>query len=162
MQLAGLPACVDRLDGFDALLAELERNNGKGQVEGLAGTAKSLLLARVYQRRPGQLLLVTFSAEQASRILDDFRQFGVPDDQLFLLPSLESRWLADSVTDHLALGERIAALTALAAPGACVVAGTPEAVFQRTSRPEDIIDPAVMIRMGETLELERLLPRLLK
>src|SRR5687768_10671023 len=103
MNLGGLPARVDRLNGFDALQAELEQNTGRGQVEGLAGAAKSLLLARVHQKRSRQVLIVTYQGEQATRILDDLRQFGIRGEQLFLLPSLESRWLADSVTDHLAL-----------------------------------------------------------
>src|SRR5687767_14539299 len=161
MWLGELPRWVDRLNGFDALLAEINRENGKGQVEGLAGAAKSLLLARVFQKREKQLLLVTYQAEQAARILDDLRQFGIPRDQLFVLPSLEGRWLADSVTDHVAVGERIGALTALALGEPCVIVGTPEAVFQRMSRPHDLVSPVIRIQKGESVDLERLLPALL-
>ena len=161
MWLGELPKRVDRLDGFDALLAEIDRENGKGQVEGLAGAAKSLLLARVFQNRGKPLLLITYQAEQAARILDDLRQFGIPREELFLMPSAESRWMADSVTDHVAVGERIAALSALAVGEPCVVVGTPEAVFQRASAPEDLIAPRITIRKGESVELEQLLPSLL-
>src|SRR5207248_7563323 len=114
-----------------------------------------LMLARVFQRRQQQIVVITFQTEQAQRMLDDLKQFGIPASQLFVLPALESRWMADDVTDHLALGERIAALSALASGDPCIVVGTAEAVFQRTSPPEDLVGPAFTIRSGRSLDLER-------
>src|SRR5438105_15255537 len=114
MNLHDLPQRVDRLAGLDGLLQAFDVPQRLAQVEGLTGPAKSLFLARVYQRRSGHLLIVTFQEEQAQRLLDDLRQFGVPADLLFHFPALESRWLNDDVTDLLDVGVRIVTCTARA------------------------------------------------
>src|SRR5437764_12210299 len=123
MKLADLPQRVDRLAGFDSLLSAFVPGPAIAQIEGLAGPAKSLLLARVIQQRGGQTLAITFQSEQAQRLLDDLAQFGIPQDRLFHLPALDSRWLADDIGDHAALAARIAALTALGSGRPCVLVG---------------------------------------
>ncbi len=160
VNLQHLSQRVDRLTGFDSLLSAFNREKGRGQVEGLTGAAKGLLLARMVQRRGGQTLVITHHMEQAHRLLDDLAQFGLPSLSLYLLPALESRWLAEAVTDHLALGERIAALTALGRGEPCVVVGTAEAVFQRTSPPADLLDTLFEIKHGALVEPDSLLRRL--
>src|SRR5579862_2800619 len=163
MTLHDLPQRVDRLSGFDALLSVFQSRGtprGHGQIIGLAGAAKSLLLARLYQRREEQMLLLTYQTEQAQRLWDDLRHFGIPEDRLYLLPASENRWLTNDVTDYRALGERIAALSALGAGAPCIVIGTADAVFQRTSPPEDIVAPTLSLRVGETVALGELLCRL--
>ncbi len=164
MDLIHLPQRVDRLPGFDSLLSAFDSNTnakpGHAQVVGLAGAAKSLLLARLFQRREAQMLLVTHHAEQAQRMLDDLRHFGIPDNQLFLLPASESRWLSNDVTDFRALGERISALSALASGEPCVIVGTAEGVFQKTAPPSDIIEHSVTLKAGDMLDLRHVLPQL--
>jgi transcription-repair coupling factor (superfamily II helicase) len=160
MQLLDLPQRVDRLTGFDALLSALDAPQGHGQVEGLAGPAKGLLLTRLLQRRGGQTLVITYQNEQAQRLWDDLRHFGIPEEQLFILPASESRWLSNDVTDYRALGDRIAALTALAGGEPAIVIGTAEAVFQRTSPPDELVSQTLTIRAGQEIELDRLLPTL--
>jgi transcription-repair coupling factor (superfamily II helicase) len=135
---------------------------GHGQVVGLSGAAKSLFLARVFQKREGQMLVVTYQSEQAQRMWDDLLHFGIPEERLFLIPASESRWLSNDVTDYRALSERIAALSALASGEPCVVIGTAEGVFQRTAPPEDILAHVVSLRAGEQVELDDLLPRLIE
>ena len=107
MNLRELPQRVDRLPGFDSLLSAFEPNTtggkpGHGQVIGLSGAAKALFLARVFERRGGQLLVVTYQAEQAQRVWDDLLHFGIPEDRLFQIPSSKSRWLSNDVTDFIA------------------------------------------------------------
>jgi transcription-repair coupling factor (superfamily II helicase) len=160
MQLLDLPQRVDRLPGFDALLSALNAPNGHGQIEGLAGAAKGLLLARLIQQRGGQALVITYQTEQAQRLWDDLRHFGIPEERLFILPASESRWLSNDVTDYRALGDRIAALTALATGEPAIVIGTAEAVFQRTSPPDELASQPFSILAGEEIELDRLLPTL--
>src|SRR5215212_6591930 len=152
MTLHDLPQRVDRLPGFDSLLSALDKKTaaspGHAQVVGLSGAAKALFLARVFQRREGQLVVVTYQTEQAQRMWDDLRHFGIPEDRLFLMPASESRWLSNDVTDYRALGERISALSALASGEPCVVIGTAEAIFQRTAPPEDLTDHEITLRVG--------------
>jgi transcription-repair coupling factor (superfamily II helicase) len=162
MTLQHLPQRVDRLPGFDSLLSAFDTKKGSqpghGQVVGLSGPAKSLFLARVFQRREAQTVIVTYQSEQAQRMWDDLRNFGIPEDRLFLMPASESRWLSSDVTDYRALGERIGALAALASGEPCVVIGTAEAVFQRTAPPEDLTDHIITLRVGDRIALDHLLP----
>src|SRR5689334_8519222 len=90
VNLKHLSQRVDRLSGFDSLLSAFNQEKGRGQVEGLTGAAKGLLLARLIQRRSGQTLVITHHMEQAQRLLDDLGQFGLPSSSLYLLPALES------------------------------------------------------------------------
>lgn len=162
MTLYELPQRVDQLAGFDALLSTLNAPRGCAQIDGLAGPAKALLLARLFQRRGKQILILTYQNEQAQRLLDDLRHFGIPEQQLFHLPASEHRWLSHDITDHYALGERIAALSALGSGEPYIVVGAADAIFQRTSPREDLLGPTFHLRTGETIDLDNLLARLVE
>ncbi|MCC6730767.1 MAG: transcription-repair coupling factor [Chthonomonadales bacterium] len=160
MTLNDLVQRVDRLPGFDALLSVLATPGGQAQVDGLAGPAKGLLAARVLERRGGAALVVTYQAEQAQRIWDDLRRFGVQEDRLHLLPASQGRRASGEPADFRALGDRIGALAALASEAACVVIGTADAVLQRTGPPDDLVGPAFTLRVGDSVDLRALLRRL--
>lgn len=166
MNLYDLPQRIDRLEGFDALLSAFDASPAHGQIEGLAGAAKGLLLARIAQRRPHQMLIVAYQNEQAQRLWDDLKNFGIPEERMLLLPVLESRWLASDTTDYRALGERITALSRLAEgkhdtkASPLLVIGTAEAIFQRTSPPEDLLASTLTVQVGKSLQLESFLREL--
>lgn len=166
MPLRELAQRVDRLAGFDALLSAFDgpRAAGRvaGQIEGLAGAAKALVLARIFQKRPGQILVVTYQTEQGQRLWDDLQHFGIPEDRVFVIPATESRWLSNDVTDYRALGERIGALSVLGRGEPCIVIGTAEAVFQRTPPPDDILAPTLTLRTQQSIALDELLPQLVE
>lgn len=160
MPLSDITCRVDRLPGFDDLLAALAEAGGHAQVEGLTGPVKSLVVARTAQRFASRVLLITHQNEQAQRLWDDLRNFGIPESRLHLLPASERHWLSNDVTDYRAQGERIAALVALATEPDCVVIGTPEAFYQRSCPPEYVVDRKLALRSGGTYPLDDLLATL--
>lgn len=154
--LESLAERVDRLEGFERVVRACSAAGGHSQVDGLTGVAKSLFLARLIERTGQPVLVVTYQLEQARRLADDLAQFGVPDSRICILPPTEGAWLADAVTDHFAVGERIAALTALASGEPSIVIGTAEAVLQRTSPPSEILPFSVTLETGSSADLEHL------
>ncbi len=155
--LHDLPQCIDRLAEFDAVLSAYNGNRATVQFEGLAGVARSLLLARVYQKRPSQILVVTYQTDQAQSLWDDLVRFGIPEDDVMVLPASESRWLSNDATDFRAWGERIRGLARLASGTPCIVIGTAESILQRTSPSTDIVDTAFTVRLNQTIDLDQLL-----
>src|SRR5204863_394384 len=63
---------------------------------------------------------------------------------------------------HAALGERIAALSALVSGNRCIVIGTPEAIFQRTGSSDELMDAIFTLRSGESVDIDRLANRLVE
>ncbi|HSV74172.1 MAG TPA: transcription-repair coupling factor [Chthonomonadales bacterium] len=160
MTLDHLPHRADRVPGLDRLAAALLTTTGASQIEGLAGPARALVVARLRELRGGPILLITHQFEQAQRFWDDLRAFGVPEALLHLMPAPEGMWFSAQAVDHRAVGERIGALAALGAGGPCVVIGSGEAAFQRTCAPEELLGDAFTLRVGETVALEEILRRL--
>ncbi len=156
MVLNDLPRLADALPDFGDLVKALQRSDERGmmsdesksnsslithhssfppavEIEGLAGPAKGYVLARLFARLERPLLVVTYQQEQAQRLWDDLTRFGVPSEQLAVLPSSQSQFLEGDITDFRVIGERIGALALLAKQEPCIVIGTVEAVLQRTS-----------------------------
>src|SRR5579862_7375655 len=151
MLLTDLPRLADQLPGFGELVRELggDSRASAAAMEGLAGPAKGFVLARLYARVQRSMLIVTYQQEQAQRLWDDLIRFGVPQERTSVLPSAQSLFLEGDVTDYRAIGERIGALSLLAADEPCIVIGTIEAVLQRTSPPSDLIPYSFTIEAGQ-------------
>jgi len=160
MTLDHLPHRVDRIPGMERVASALLATTGASQIEGLAGPARALVVARLREQRGGPILLITHQFEQAQRLWDDLRAFGVPEPLLHLLPAPEGAWFSAQAVDHRAIGERIAALAALAEGGPCVVIGSGEAAFQRTCTPKELLSDTFTLRGGETIAIEEVLRRL--
>ena len=160
MNFSHLSQRVARLEGIDSLLKAIRRPHGVGQVEGISGPAKSLLLAYMLAKSAGPTVIITWQNDQVQRIYDDLHLFGIPENRLFTMPVTESLRMSDDVTDHRSLGERILALTSLAKGDACVVIGTSESIFQRTSPSNELLSTSFDLCSGMCISPENLLPRL--
>lgn len=161
MNLAELPQIVDRLDGFDDLIAALRTGRTHRQIEGLAGAAKALFLARIFQRERSRILVVVPQIEQTQHIQDDLLSFGVPDGNINILPVSEGMRMANEPVDFRTIGERISALNILASGDPCIVIGTAEAIFQRTAPPAELTSAGFTLRIGDNISFETLIPLLI-
>jgi transcription-repair coupling factor (superfamily II helicase) len=162
MQLHALARRVDRLEGFGDLLAALRARRTHAQVDGLVGPTRALALARLFASAPRPTLLITYQNEQCQRLWDDLRAFGMPEESLRILPHSEGRWLSHEATDYRMLGERVAALVALAQGRPSIVIGTFEAVLQRCGPPNELVADPLQIYTGMTADLESLLHALVQ
>ncbi len=151
MTASELQHLLDGLPGIQAIIDRVNTAPSSWQVDGLAGPAKSLLVAHLTCIAPRQVLFITYNFDQAQRIADDLLQFGLSAERVLQLPALENLLHSADVTDHNLLGERITALCALASGESCVVIGTAEAMLQRTSPPQDIIQPIFKLAVGQTV-----------
>ena len=185
MVLNDLPRLADALPDFGDLVKALQRSDERGmmsdesksnsslithhssfhpavEIEGLAGPAKGYVLARLFARLERPLLVVTYQQEQAQRLWDDLTRFGVPSEQLAVLPSSQSQFLEGDITDFRVIGERIGALALLAKQEPCIVIGTVEAVLQRTSPCEDLMPHIFELRAGDSMDMDDVLHRLVQ
>ncbi len=161
MNLTDLPQIVDRLDGFDDLMSALRTGRTHRQIEGLAGAAKALFLARIFQRERSRILVVVPQIEQTQHLQDDLLSFGVSESYLNIIPVSVGMRMMNEPLDFRTIGERISALNALASGKPCIVIGTAEAVFQRTLPPEELTSAGFILHMGDKVSFETLLPRLI-
>jgi len=161
MNLGDLPQIVDRLDGLDDLLAALRTGRNHRQVEGLAGAAKALFLARIFQRERSRILVVVPQIEQTQHLQDDLLSFGISESDLHTLPVSMGMRMMNEPLDFRTIGERISALNALASGKPCIIIGSAEAVFQRTIPPEELTSLGFILHMGDKVSFENLLPRLI-
>ncbi len=160
MTLRDLPLLLGDLPGFSEIVSLAHDSRGHAQIDGLAGVTKSLAIACLAQKLASPVLVVSYQVEQCQRIIDDLRNFGVPGEMVYMLPPSENRWLMRDKVDYRTVGERIAALTALASGKLCVVVGTPEGVFQRTGPPAEMLQEPVDLAAGDTVDMDDLLARL--
>ncbi|MCL5283607.1 MAG: transcription-repair coupling factor [Armatimonadetes bacterium] len=163
MTASELHHLLDRLPGVQPIKDCINATPYNCQVDGLAGPAKSLLVAHLTRVAARQVLFITYNNDQAQRVADDLLQFGLPAEQVLLIPAPENLLHSADVTDRNLLGERITALCALASGESCVVVGTAEAILQRTSPPQDIIRPIFKLAIGQAVkpdELSRNLTRM--
>jgi transcription-repair coupling factor (superfamily II helicase) len=162
MKLHDLPGKIDRLEGFDDLLMALKASHGQMKVVGLAGAAKALFFARIFQREQLRALVVVSQTEHAQNLFDDLIAFGIPEQLIYQLPSTESPRLTGETTDFRTIGERIMALSALASGSPCIVIGTGESVFQRTGPPNEMVEDSFFLSRGESIHLEEILKKLVE
>src|SRR5665213_2167441 len=110
MQLSDFPALLDEFPAYDELSAYL-KEPGVVQVEGLPAGAKSLIQARYYRDTGIRQAVVTYNLEQAIRMGEDIARYGIPSEQIIVLPSsLQSRFFEEGAPDLGQLGSRVAAL----------------------------------------------------
>lgn len=162
MELRQITQYVDRLPGFTDAVARLSSGPVRLQISGLTGTARSLVLARLWDLVHPRMLVVTPHAQEARGILDDLKQLGCSADELFYLAAFESPRLTGSAPDYSAISDRISSLAALAGNDPCIVVGTPDAVLHRTAPPEVLCKHTLELAAGASISLEDTVARLVE
>ncbi len=153
MDLQTLPSLAEDYPAYRDLKAQLDKG-GLVQLEGVPVTAKAWLLAQLAGETGRPLALVTYNADQAQRLSDDLRTYGVEDaGQALLVSATDTLIFNEGAPDLGILGQRTAALQRLARGEAQITVGPIGAWLQRTVRPELIRDRLVGLTAGETVDL---------
>jgi transcription-repair coupling factor (superfamily II helicase) len=160
MRLDQITRQVDLVPDLPRLLQHLRTQRSHARLDGITGVAKGLMIAALAARTDGPVVVVSFQQDQVDRLCDDVRQFWSERDRVFPLPALERDAVLRSTVDYVALGERMAALDALAGPGPAVVVGTPEGIFQRVGPAAETLSGRMTVRTGERHPLDKLLARM--
>jgi transcription-repair coupling factor (superfamily II helicase) len=162
MSLNELLPLADQLAGLDALVSSLTDSQipSVAHIQGLAGTAKSFLLARLVTALKQPILLITYQQEQAQRLADDLLHFGLPSDSVAVLPAPQSLLTPDDVADHRLIGERLSALNLLGQNRPCVVIGVVEAVLRRTIPPTYLQQQSFRLEAETEIDLDTVVTQL--
>lgn len=102
------------------------------------------------------LFFITAHQEQADRVYEELRSFLGTEHRVLPLPAIERDTVLRSALDYGALGERMAALAALARGERAVVVATLEAVLQKVGPPEETLSASLRLAQGERAALDML------
>ncbi|MGC8862129.1 MAG: CarD family transcriptional regulator, partial [Armatimonadota bacterium] len=125
------------------------------QIEGLAAAAKGLVLAGVFRRTRRTMLVVTYTREQAERIAEDLPHYGISRDSVAFLPSSDSLIYEEGPPDFSLIGERLAALYALASGKTVVVVAPIDAALRLTMPRDTLIRSHASVRVGDQMDIGR-------
>ncbi len=153
MDLRELPGLAEDYPAYQELKKSVAEG-GVTQLEGLSLPAKAWLLAQLQRETNRPIAVVTYNAEQATRLCADLARYGVADDELAsLVSSTETLIFAEGAPDLGQTGMRVAALQKLAHGQARVVVGPIGAFLQRTVRPDLLKDRRLQFNAGATVDI---------
>jgi len=124
--------------------------------------ARPLLVAAAFLRKPQTTLLIAGSHDRCLLWQAKLVLCGVPESQILRLPSGQSALFEDSMPEHMAISERIGALSFLSNSQEGIVLTTPQAALERSLSPEILLETNVRLRVGDQLALNPFTQRLLK
>ncbi len=136
-----------------------------GQVDhvawhGAAGEARPFFVASIYRKQPRQTLIVTANYERCLAWQAKLALCGVPESDIFQLPSGTSSLFEDASPEFVALSDRIGALQAIISDRPCIVIGAASAVLERTL-PRDILAEAfISVSPKDSIDPDRFLKQL--
>lgn len=119
----------------------------------LCSEARPAVASALLSTLSGPALVVTANYDRALQWQARLGLYGIPRDEILLLPSGQSALFEDSAPESVALSDRIGALRALAQGGKCVVIATPQAALERTL-PLDILQESfIELNVGTTADV---------
>ena len=149
-----------RLARLPALGDALESAVGLAEWRSLAFEARPMLLAACQSLQPRKTVVVAANAERALTWQARLALCGIPQDQMFQLPSGTSALFEDALPEHIAISDRLGALRALASPEPCIVFATPQSALERTIPKDLLIQSFIDLKEGQDLELKKLIDSL--
>jgi transcription-repair coupling factor (superfamily II helicase) len=156
MRLADWVLDVGRLEGTHELLA----NTGNVAWHAVAAEARPFLLASIYRTQPCQTLIVAANYERCLAWQAKLALCGVPESDIFQLPSGTSALFEDASPEFVALSDRIGALQALISNRPGIIIGAASAVLERTL-PRDILAEAfISVRPKDSVDSDHFLKQL--
>ncbi|MEP6756156.1 MAG: transcription-repair coupling factor [Chthonomonadales bacterium] len=160
---ASLVDSVSKHPSASDLLANINRTEITSiQLDGLAGSARSIILAWLFRNRPGIYLVVTAIHEEALAWVDDLIQFGLLSDEVVVLPATSGMRMGGDLGDIRAVGERISALEVLQSGRPAVVVTTGMAAFQPTVSPDMAFTGEITLEPGRNIDILYLTERLVE
>ncbi|MBN9501111.1 MAG: transcription-repair coupling factor [Armatimonadetes bacterium 55-13] len=153
MRIADWARRVTQIPALAEVCAPLE---GTSEWRSVAPEARPFLIAASYIAHPRKTLIVTPNYERALAWQAKLELCGIPHDQICQLPSGISTLFEDAAPEHVALSDRLGALRALVEDSPKIILATPQAVLERTLPREILLDAFINIKVGETIDPDRL------
>nr|WP_246593562.1 transcription-repair coupling factor [Evansella tamaricis] len=144
-------------DDVTSIVEGIEANLSEQMISGLAGSARSLLLASIFKKTKRSQLVITHNLFQAQKIYDDL-VFLVGEDNVYLYPVNELIASEIAVASPEMRGQRIEALNRLVAKKDAIII-SPMAGVRRILTPVELWDNSQLsfelekdINLEETLK----------
>ncbi|MCY3712075.1 MAG: transcription-repair coupling factor [Gemmatimonadetes bacterium] len=156
-----LPTLLDITEASPAVqryLALAADDTRTARVSGLAGSARSLLLAHAYRKRGGATLVIVEDTDAAEEMYEDVSSLLDPDDVALFPPWEVLPYDQVSPPGDLS-GRRLGALHALMNNRPLFVVATVRAVMQRTMPPSVLAGAVLQVAAGATIPLNELTAR---
>jgi len=131
------------------------------RVRSAAGSSPAFLIVDLLGATGGPLVALLPESESADYLRSDLEQILGSDDRvLFVPPTGQEPYDPEQLADTLPLVQRADALARLRDGFAGVVVTSAEALAERVPPPDEVADETLTIRVGDTLEPETLVDRL--
>lgn len=154
-------ALWDEVAIYRTLRERLTEGRGVYCLAGLVGAARSCLIAGLYRKLQGQMLLVTASIERAEEWYADL--VGLLGGRgVHLFPSLETLLYEEVAVDRDLVGQRLATLEALLQGSSMIVVVPLSALLHRTIPRPALAGTDLTLRVGQRLEPDDLMARLVE
>ncbi|MEN6519586.1 MAG: transcription-repair coupling factor [Armatimonadota bacterium] len=124
------------------------------QLNGLTGSAKGFFLSGIIRELKKPALVITYSSEQAERLADDLSQFGLSDNELFVLPPSDSLIYEEGAPDFRIIGQRLAAMDALLSDAPAVVIAPINGALRRTMPRRYLQEFRLEAKVRQTLDVD--------
>ncbi|MBX3112164.1 MAG: transcription-repair coupling factor [Fimbriimonadaceae bacterium] len=148
-----LETVVRRIAGQDALAQVGSGESLKVMWTSLCSEARPAVVSAILSNLGGPTLIIAANYDRALQWQARLGLYGIPRDEILLLPSGQSALFEDSAPETVALSDRIGALRALAQGGRCVVIATPQAALERTLPLEVLQDSFIELSVGSTADV---------
>ncbi|RKN65747.1 transcription-repair coupling factor [Paenibacillus ginsengarvi] len=146
---------------FGSIVAGVESGMREQLVSGLAGSSRQVFISALVEKLNRPLFVVTHNMFSAQKMTEDLLEC-LPEEQVLLYPANELMVTEAAVASPETLGQRIDALTRLAAGFRGVVI-VPFAGVRKLLPPSHIFREAQFeIRVGETVDLDSILQRMVE
>ncbi|MBS1706201.1 MAG: transcription-repair coupling factor [Armatimonadetes bacterium] len=153
MRIARWAELLRNQAGFSAALQQSHRRSVWRSV---AMEARPVLIAGLYLSEPKPVLIATASYDRALQWQAKLVLCGVPESEIYQLPSGTSGLFDDASPETVALSDRLGSLRALADGKPAIIIGSPQAILERTL-PLDCLQSSFQeIRQGDTLDIAEL------
>ncbi len=125
------------------------------QIEGLAAAAKGWMLAGAFAETGRAMLVLTYSQEQAERIAEDMPHYGVAKDRVMFFPPSDAMIYEEGPPNFSVIGERLAALHALASGKGAVVVAPINSALRRTMPVNTLIRSYAAVKTGDEMDMDK-------
>ena len=124
---------------------------------GLKPGARSLLAASLALKSGGHVLIAAGNEREAETLYSELPYYGVPQEELFYYPMSLNHNYRDASPDLTGIGERLAALYALASRRDRVVVVAPVgALLQKTMPKEALLGSVTTLSAGDMGDIDRI------
>ncbi|WP_404348721.1 transcription-repair coupling factor [Sutcliffiella horikoshii] len=148
-------------DDFQSVLVGLQEGLQEQLISGISNSARSMLIAALYEERKAPILLITHNLFHAQKVYDDLASF-LPEDQLYLYPVNDVLAAEIGIASPELKAQRVEALNHWATKNNGIIIAPIAGLKRILPSKEKWQQTLLTIEVEKTLELDNLAERLVR